>query len=465
MPLDAGRDLGWTLLHFLWQGALLAALLQTMLPLFRTARVRHNLALCTLAMMAVAPAVTFLFLHQQGEGTPIIATGHAVSTGLRTTITGLVPIAIPTPWMDGMVLLWLAGIAILSIRALGGWYLTEKLSRHGVSRLPAGVMRRCQTLRQRLAISWPVRFLQSCEVRVPTVVGWFRPVILLPVSAITGLPPQQLDALILHELAHIMRLDAFTNILLAAVETLLFYHPVVWWVAHRVRIEREHCCDDMAVSACGDAAVYVEALTSLAHNPVPALALAANGEGLKERAARLLGAPSRSRRFSLSGLIGLVLLGTVIATVATAQNGAPPGHQDFAIRMVDERVGKNIRQGPAGDDHALMFMTGKDATAIIWLKREGEIAGNVLANASAGVGPDGKALIKFRLTPEAGRRFAALTTQNVGYRLAVIVKGQVLTAPVVMAPILGGSGEISGDFTAGQARVLVAQMMGTDTPR
>jgi preprotein translocase subunit SecD len=112
-----------------------------------------------------------------------------------------------------------------------------------------------------------------------------------------------------------------------------------------------------------------------------------------------------------------------------------------------------------------MFMTGKDATAIIWLKREGEIAGNVLANASAGVGPDGKALIKFRLTPEAGRRFAALTTQNVGHRLAVIVKGQVLTAPVVMAPILGGSGEISGDFTAGQARVLVAQMMGTDTPR
>ncbi len=459
------QDIGWTLIHFLWQGVVLATLLSAILPLCRTARVRHNLALCTLMMMAVAPAVTFLFLHQQGEGAPITAMGHAVSAGLQTTIMGLAPIAIPTPWMDGVVLLWLAGIAILSIRALGGWYLTERLSRHGVSGLPAAVIRRCQILRQRLAINWPIRFLQSCEVRVPTVVGWFRPVILLPVSAITGLPPQQLDALILHELAHIRRLDAFTNILLAAVETLLFYHPAVWWVTRRVRVEREHCCDDMAVWACGDAAVYIEALTSLVHNPVPALALAANGEGLKERAARLLGAPSQSRRFSLSALMGLVLLGAVIATVATAQNGTPPGHQDFAIRIVDESVGKNVRQGPAGDDHALMFMPGKDATGIIWLKREGEIAGNVLANASAGVSPDGKALIKFRLTPEAGRRFAALTTQNAGHRLAVIVKGQVLTAPVVMAPILGGSGEISGDFNADQARVLVAQMMGTDTPR
>jgi beta-lactamase regulating signal transducer with metallopeptidase domain len=465
MSPDTIQDIGWTLIHFLWQGVVLAALLSAILPLCRTARARHNLALCTLMMMAAAPAVTFLFLRQQDVGAPGTATGHAVSASLQTAITGLEPIAIPMPWMEGMVFLWLAGIAVLSIRALGGWYLTVSLSRHGVSGLPAEVIRRCQTLRQRLAINWPIRFLQSYKVCVPTVVGWLRPVILLPVSAIAGLPPQQLDALILHELAHIRRLDAFTNILLVAIETLLFYHPAVWLVARRVRIEREHCCDDMAVAICGDAAAYVEALTSLAHNSVPAMALAASGEGLKERAARLLGAPSQSRRFSLSALTGLVLLGAVIATVAIAQNGTPPGHQDFAIRMVDESVGKNVRQGPVDDDRARMFMAGKDATGIIWLKREGEIAGNVLADASSGVSPDGKALIKFRLTPEAARRFAALTAQNVGHRLAIIVKGRVLTAPMVVDPILGGSGEISGDFNAEQARVLVAQMMGTDIPR
>ncbi len=114
-----------------------------------------------------------------------------------------------------------------------------------------------------MAVASPVRFLLSRRIDVPMVIGWLRPVILIPVSATLGLAPQQLDALILHELAHIRRLDTVTNILLVAVETILFYHPAVWWVSRQVRIEREHCCDDFAVAACGDAVMYVEALTSL----------------------------------------------------------------------------------------------------------------------------------------------------------------------------------------------------------
>ena len=311
MPPEIGRDLGWTLIHFLWQGFLLAALLNVILPLCRSAIARHNCALAILVLMALAPGATFLFLHDFA-GSAAFAENAAAGPAA----------SLITPWMNWLVILWLAGIAALSLRAMGGWYLVQSKGRLDTAAVPAELLQRCHALQRRLAVAWPVRFLLSRRIEVPMVIGWVRPVILIPVSAIAGLPPHQLDALILHELAHIRRLDTVTNILLVAVETLLFYHPAVWWVSRQLRIEREHCCDDFAVSACGDAAMYVEALTSL-ETWKASPALAANGGRLKNRVARLLNAPPQSRRFSLSAVTGLALVGLVAASVVMA---APASH-------------------------------------------------------------------------------------------------------------------------------------------
>jgi len=312
LPLAIGRDLGWTLIHFLWQGLLLAALLHTILPACRSAIARHNYALATLGLMALAPIATFLSIHD-----------FANSSGLAVSATAG-PAAIAAPWTDWLVILWFGGIAALSLRALIGWYLVQSLKRLDTLAVPAGLLLRCHDLQRRLAVAWPVRFLLSRRIDVPMVIGWLRPVVLIPVSAVTGLAPQQLDALILHELAHIRRLDTVTNLLLVAVETVLFYHPAVWWVSRQVRIEREHCCDDFAVSACGDAAVYVEAMTALeGWKGTSRLALAANGGKLKHRVARLLDARGEVPRFSLSAATGLALLTLVAASVAVAQTQAP----------------------------------------------------------------------------------------------------------------------------------------------
>src|SRR2546422_656218 len=108
-------------------------------------------------------------------------------------------------------------------------------------------------LAARLRIRRPVRVLESAVVQVPAVIGWLRPVILLPASALTGLTPLQLDALVAHELAHVRRYDYLVNLIQSVIETLLFYHPAVWWASQQVREEREHCCDDLAVVVCGDA--------------------------------------------------------------------------------------------------------------------------------------------------------------------------------------------------------------------
>ena len=133
--------------------------------------------------------------------------------------------------------------------------------------------------------------LESAAVTVPTLVGWVRPVVLLPAAALSGLTPEQLEAILAHELAHVRRHDYLVNLLQSLVETLLFYHPAVWWVSAEVRAEREHCCDDLAVAVCGDRLVYVSALAELTSMERRAFALAATDGSLLDRVRRILGRP------------------------------------------------------------------------------------------------------------------------------------------------------------------------------
>ncbi|HJR57393.1 MAG TPA: M56 family metallopeptidase [Rhizomicrobium sp.] len=333
-------DLGWTLLHFLWQGLLLAALLEVALPLLTGARARHNAAFAVLLLMAVTPVATFLVLHGQGSGladaVPAVMMPALLAGGVAYDLSPAVP---ALNWPAWLVLLWFAGMAGLSLRALAGWWLAESLRRRDTMALPAELLARCEELAARLAVSRAVRFLQSSRVDVPVMIGWFRPVILLPISAIAGLPPQQLDALVMHELAHIRRHDAFINILLLGCETVLFYHPAVWWVGRRIRIERENCCDDLAVAHCGDAVLYVEAMTTLAGRVLSGgMALAADGGSLKDRAARLLGVPSDGRRYGLPAMAGLVLAGLAAGGVAMAQPAADNPGQAQPVLAVQENT-------------------------------------------------------------------------------------------------------------------------------
>ena len=162
-----------------------------------------------------------------------------------------------------LVGVWLAGVSLLTVRLLGGWMWVQRMKRHastGASRELQGMVVR---LSKRLHISRTVRLLQSSAVVVPTVIGCLRPVILFPVSALAGMSPTQIESILAHELAHIRRHDYLVNLLQTLLETLLFYHPAVWWLSRRIRDERENCCDDLAVSLCGDPVAYARALADL----------------------------------------------------------------------------------------------------------------------------------------------------------------------------------------------------------
>jgi beta-lactamase regulating signal transducer with metallopeptidase domain len=239
------------------------------------------------------------------------------------------------PWLPVLLGVWVVGVAILTLRLLTGWIWVQRVKSHGTEDAPDDWQQMTSRLARRLHISRPIRLLQSAAVEVPTVIGWLRPVVLLPVSALAGLAPHQLEAILAHELAHIRRHDYLVNLLQTLVETLLFYHPAVWWLSRRIRIERENCCDDVAVSLCGDPYTYARALANLEalRGDRTHLALAANGGSLLHRVRRLLGAPSHAGRGPgwLAASVAVVLLALIAA-------GAIRNNAFGSERSIEERA-------------------------------------------------------------------------------------------------------------------------------
>ena len=338
---DTVRLLALALLHFLWQGAALAALAYLAMSLCRSASTRYVAGVSALALMLVAPVGTFFALQSpvQTETSaeaasktanfaaafPVAAAKHALSENGGTPAYFL--------WLvEG----WFAGVVLLSLRSAGGFLLVKRLRRSESTPVSRQILQLCRTLQQRIGLKGAVRYCQSLQLDAPAVAGWIRPVVLLPVTALIGLDETQLEAVIAHELAHIRRYDAFFNLFQVAVETVLFYHPGVWWLGRRIRAERENCCDDEAVALCGSPVTYAHALARMAEwKSAPQLAMAANRKPLVERIARLLGATQSNdslRGASLSAgvlclsialLAGGAFLGNVHKTQAQTPAPAP----------------------------------------------------------------------------------------------------------------------------------------------
>jgi beta-lactamase regulating signal transducer with metallopeptidase domain len=309
------QKLGWTLLHFVWQGAVVAFLLAVLLRILRkcTASLRYIVACLALVVIVLMPMITFKLVPAPDpapavESMPIPARLSAAPQELYTTDLPLgraaeyMQMSAPTSWkqravelfepaLPYVVLGWLIGVVVLAVWHLGGWAQLQRLKRRIINEVDGSLTGRVNELADSLGVKRAVRLLESAFVQVPTVVGWLRPVILLPASALTGLTAQQLEALLAHELAHIKRLDYLLNMLQTIVEIVGFYHPAVWWVSNRIRDERENCCDDLAVNTCGDTRQYVKALAQMEkiRSGDVELAIAASGGNLYRRVSRLLG--------------------------------------------------------------------------------------------------------------------------------------------------------------------------------
>src|SRR5437763_12701609 len=332
------QALGWTLLHFVWQGAAVAAIFAVANTICRQATTRYALAVITLVLMMAAPAITFTELTQQKD--PAVRYGaQGASASAAKPVQGVSVAARPsapapeTPASHPAVILfveaWFLGVVLLSLRTAGGLFLIERMRRKELRPVGRELYLKCIAWQLKMGFERVIRYCECDRLDAPAAFGWIRPVVLLPVRALSGLTVDQIEAVIAHELAHIRRLDCFVNLFQIAVETLLFYHPAVWWVSQRIRIEREHCCDDEAVALCGDAVNYARALTLMEEwRTSPSLVMAANRSPLSHRVVRLLGLDGAAGRFRVAGMAvggacraGVMLEGNVFFGVARAALG------------------------------------------------------------------------------------------------------------------------------------------------
>lgn len=366
------ESLGWALLHFVWEGLAIALLLAIALRFLR----RHSaparyVALCgAMLAAAICPIATWSWLASSLPSEPdtttpamkVASETSAVATPLAQSVPefgpsvtdgGPAPAGIELPpilverapvplrWKDRLrrgiepalpwlVCGWLFGIALLSARLLAGWTLVRRIQRLSTKPAPDEWRYRLQELAMRLGVRRTIQLIESALVEVPTVIGWLRPMILVPASALCGLAPSQLEALLAHEIAHIRRHDYLLNLIQTAIETLLFYHPAVWWISRRLREERENCCDDLAVAVCGDKVTYARALATMEElRPQPVLTLAADGGSLLKRIRRLLEGPARptdraSRRIAPSGVVVVLGIATACLMLALATQWQRP---------------------------------------------------------------------------------------------------------------------------------------------
>ena len=373
--------LSFALVHSLWQDGLVSLLLWSALVVLRhwSANARYVVCCGALTLMTALPVVTMVALSEPQElpMSVLLRAGAPSAPALVAPAPGdnAVLMEVPsstsevlssdwlsalTPWM---LPLWLAGVLVCSLRLVLASLHTVTLKRQSVVEdgpLAATVAR----LAERIGVCRAVSVRVSTVMASPATLGFLRPVILLPPAAALGVTPQQLEALLAHELAHVRRHDFLVNVLQMITETLFFYHPAVWWTSRRIRIERELCCDDIAVKACGDPVSYAQALTVVARLLVtqPGIAVGAAGGPLLVRVQRLLGVASTVRPVSplwvaTTALVMIVALMFVDPYAQSRAPEAPTAVDNEAVlrgRVVDAATGRAL----AGASVRAQYITG-----------------------------------------------------------------------------------------------------------
>ncbi len=323
-----------TLVHSVWQLALIALLAATSFSLLpktiANAAWRHSLGMVWLSSMLVAPVITFSFYWLQPSYSMDSSQGVLPMFGALMN-QAIVPMErSPKPWMDWAMVfasqIWLIGVIVMLMRQVGGWRLLRRIEAEPFKALPPEWQQRVEYLRLTMRIQRTVIVRLADGAASPFTAFAIRPIIWLPLTLLTHLPPEQIEALLAHELAHIRRLDWCWNAMQCVIEALLFYHPAMWWLSGRIRQEREHACDDFAVAVSGDAIALAEALTAVQRQRQPlisplnstslraGLSLRANGGYLMKRIVHLLsGTPSKKNWLVPSALVMLLCSGTLVA--------------------------------------------------------------------------------------------------------------------------------------------------------
>ncbi len=311
------QALGWTVVHSLWQIAIIWIIFKALSWVLRGRnQVIYLLSLASMLASALWCSATFLAeyarlaMAAQAEVSAENLSAPAVFTTGNESVPGLEILA-PTwletgsAWLESHTVqvgwAWLICVALLWVRLFGGWWLVQRLRRRDVVAPDSSFQQQCAALCKQLKINTMVQLLESPHVVEPLTLGFWKPVILFPVGMLLSLSPTQVEALMLHELAHIRRYDYGINLLQLALETCFFYHPLFWLISRDARVRREFCCDDVVLQHTCDPILYAKTLTDLQLlllHPTTQFTMNATGKSrFTERILRIAGiTPSRESR-------------------------------------------------------------------------------------------------------------------------------------------------------------------------
>jgi beta-lactamase regulating signal transducer with metallopeptidase domain len=291
------RAMGWALVHSMWQGAVLAVLLLFLLQKLRAARQRYYAAFAALSLLFCVSLCTFAYLYAP-EAAHIVSdtpevilqeSTHAATWTWAATDPGYLTLV--SDWLENnypvIVAVWLLGFGFFLFQLLGAYFFLQQLRTQGAHLAETHWQQTLQRLSSHMQLARPVKLLESALVHAPMTLGYFKPIILLPIGMINRLSVAEVEAILAHELAHILRQDWLFNLLQAFMEAVFYYHPAVWWISGIIRKEREHCCDDTAIRLTGNRLIYAKALVQVQEmakkSAQPALALGMQGNAIRLR--------------------------------------------------------------------------------------------------------------------------------------------------------------------------------------
>ena len=370
---QVAQAVGWSLVHFIWQGAFLALIAKIILSLCPPCKsdLRYSIACSAICLMLMCPIGTTLFLWHSilpVESSEVIDLAKRNTTTERVEFTPALPkltnntkkrssspqrfknsidpqpnsskAATITsdrirlseitgtfanrivPLFPVLLGIWAFGVIFLSIRLVCGWCNVQRLHQCGKLIDDPKIRDSLDRLKTQMNIHMLIPIRESIAIHSPMVIGWLKPVILLPVSAMTNLTSEQLSSILAHELAHVRRADYLVHLFQSAIEILLFYHPAVWWISNQIRKERENCCDDLAIKVCENKFQYVQALLKLEKvRSTSQLAMASDGGSLVERVARITGHHKRPQQAGWGAATVATLVVISLFLLATPDSG------------------------------------------------------------------------------------------------------------------------------------------------
>ncbi|MCB9284826.1 MAG: M48 family metalloprotease [Lewinellaceae bacterium] len=357
LPESWIHALGWTMVHSLWQGALLALLLSGFRAVSGRLAPQYRYVAGLSAMIGLfAVSVTTFCLQLEteaiaGDGILISLSGviEEEQVSFVSNLTAFLNRQLPF-----LVIAWIAGLLFFTLRTAGGYWYVHQLRRTGMTLSEAHWQVRMEQIASRLKIRRPVGLMESLQVSVPLVIGHLKPLILLPVGLLNQLSLAEVDAILAHELAHIRRHDFLINLIQALLETLFYFNPAAWYISSGIRAERENCCDDWAIEVCGSSLTYVHALVRLQERAVSmpqfALSMAGGGKPLLQRVRRILNQPNHKKTIMERFTATLLLLAAAAVFSISASRpdvGTAQGDAAQPVLVSLERSLDSIPPAPA----------------------------------------------------------------------------------------------------------------------